>query len=107
MQIISDLKAELHPGDFSARVDSEQLALPRELVEVLAEANVRTAEDFLSLVQAFAGFLASRIGWTTAQIEDGRKLLLANLEGHVHPELLHPGLPQRRRFGVQPARRPL
>lgn len=103
MQIIADPKARLEPGNFCARVDNGQLALPTKLVAKLDASNVATAEEFVVQLRCFPDQLAQLLEWSLQDLSAASEPLFMNLRDYVAPQILQVPAPPMRGYG---ARRP-
>ena len=92
-------------GDLGATVEAETLKLPAEVIRSLAASQVRTAEELLSLLQAFPGALAGALGWELEDIQAAKQRLRETLRGHLRPEFFRDEPPLKRRYGVLPRSR--
>lgn len=63
MELTADSKLDVRPGNFSARVDGQVLAVPPVLAELARAQHLYSAEEFAGFARAFPSSVAEALGW--------------------------------------------
>src|SRR5437899_1847573 len=75
-------------SDFGAEPCGTQLLVPQDIADVLRDASVRTAEEFVSFVHAFPGAIAAALGWEVREVIRAEEGLAKRLRGFIPDEVL-------------------
>jgi len=92
-------------GDFHAEVREGGLAVSRQIVEMLANIGVSTAEEFVGVVYAFPLLIAGELGWKIPDVWRARGLLTKILPPSMTASITPPEEDSRRHFGARPPSR--
>ncbi len=105
MPLIASKDIAHSPGDFNAQIREEGLAVSRQIVEMLANIGVSTAEEFVSVVYAFPLLIAGELGWKISDVWRACGLLTKILPQHMTASITPPEEDSRRHFGARPPSR--
>ena len=101
-QHLIELSASDHSvrGDFRAQVSQSKVFVPQDIKSLLDKMSVRTAEDFVSLIDSFPSVIAEQLGWEFEEVTTARVALIQKLRGVIEDAYLQPLSTPPRRCGA-------